>query len=153
MDETVGDGEETVVTDGVRYLVSRVGPHRIAISMGLAREVIQVRQLTRLPGSPDWVSGLLNLRGTVLTVIDLAKRLGLSSSGGLSVVVLEVDGRSLGVRVERVEGVVSSEDSRIDEVEEARQSDGLVAGVVRLADGTALLLDAEALVRSVLATA
>jgi purine-binding chemotaxis protein CheW len=120
--------------------------------MTAVREIVPVGVLTRLPGAPAWVLGLLNLRGAVLTVIDLADRLGLVAREGASVIVVEAGSRALGVRVDAVESVALAEEARVEPVEEARRSEGLVAGMVRLADGTALLMDADALLRSVLAT-
>lgn len=117
------------------------------------REIVSARNVTRLPGAPVWVLGLLNLRGTVLTVVDLAQRLGLATKAeGGSVVVVEHEGRALGVRVDVVHAVVASADATVEPVEAARAADGLVIGMVRLADGPALLMDAGALCRSVLVT-
>ncbi len=135
-----------------RYLVARVGTQRVAWEMTAVREIVPVGVLTRLPGAPAWVLGLLNLRGAVLTVIDLADRLGLAAREGASVIVVEAGSRALGVRVDAVESVALAEEARVEPVEEARRAEGLVAGMVRLADGTALLMDADALLRSVLAT-
>jgi purine-binding chemotaxis protein CheW len=145
--------EESPEPAAPRYLVARVGGQRVALVMTAVREIIPLRPMTRLPGAPDWVSGLLNLRGAVLTVVELSGRLGLAAGAAPSVIVLEVNGRSLGVRVELVESVALAEDARVEPVEEARAADGLVVGMVRLADGTALLMDAEALLHSVLTTA
>ncbi len=133
--------------------MTEVGGQRFAWALTVIREIVPARSVTRLPGAPTWVLGLLNLRGTVLTVIDLAARVGLPGGAGESVVVLEVDERSLGVRVDRVRAVASSEDAVVEPVEAARAADGLVTGMVRLAQGPAAVLDAAALCRSVLATA
>jgi purine-binding chemotaxis protein CheW len=136
--------------EGLRYLVTEVAGQRIAWELALVREIVPTRAVTRLPGAPAWVLGLLNLRGTVLTVIDLAVRLSLPPGAGESVVVVTVEGRSLGVRVDRVRSVASAE-ARVEPVDAARAADGLVTGMVRLPEGTAALLDAAALCRSVLA--
>ena len=149
---TLASIEESADPALPRYLVARVGTQRVAWVMTAVREIIPVRPMTRLPGAPEWVSGLLNLRGAVLTVVELSGRLGLARGPAPQVIVLEVNGRSLGVRVDVVESVALAEDARIEPVEDARTADGLVVGMVRLADGTALLMDAEALLRSVLAT-
>ena len=138
---------------GARYLVTEVAGQRFAWDLATVREVIPARAVTRLPGAPAWVLGLLNLRGTVLTVVDLAMRLGLSATAGESVVVLDLGGRALGVRVDRVRAVAAAEEVTIEGVEAARGAEGLVAGMVRLADGEAVLVDAAALGRSVLVMA
>jgi purine-binding chemotaxis protein CheW len=136
-----------------RYLLVEVGGQSVAWELVQIREIVSPRNVTRLPGAPVWVLGLLNLRGTVLTVVDLAQRLGLSSEAeGGSVVVVEYEGRALGVRVDLVHAVAASADATVEPVEAARAADGLVTGMVRLADGPALLMDAGALCRSVLVT-
>ena len=159
--DTAGSRPELMDADAVaatalpRYLVARAGGQRVAWEMSAVREIIPARAGTRLPGAPDWVIGLLNLRGAVVTVMDLAGRLALPAGAGQSVIVLEIDGRAMGVRVDAVESVASAEDTRVEPVEAARAAAGLVAGVVRLQDGerTALLMDARALVHSVLTAA
>ena len=42
--------------------------------IGTVREIVPVRRATRLPGAPDYVRGLINLRGAIVTVIDLSRR-------------------------------------------------------------------------------
>ena len=71
--------ERTPDPTAPRYLVVEVGGQRIAWDLTCIREIVTARAVTRLPGTPEWVLGLLNLRGTVLTVVDLATRLGLAS--------------------------------------------------------------------------
>ncbi len=138
---------------GARYLVTEVAGERMAWDLATVREIVPARAVTRLPGAPAWVLGLLNLRGTVLTVVDLATRFSLPPGDGESVVVLELDGRSLGVRVDRVRAVAAAEEVTLEGVEAARAAEGLVAGMVRLREGPAALVDAAALFKSVLATA
>ena len=138
---------------GVRYLITEVAGQRMAWELAMVREIVPTRAVTRLPGAPAWVLGLLNLRGTVLTVVDLAARLSLPAGAGESVVVLDVGGRALGVRVDRVRSVAAAEEVTVEGVEAARGAEGLVSGMVRLAEGPAALIDAAALCKSVLATA
>ncbi|MCE9603170.1 MAG: chemotaxis protein CheW [Gemmatimonadetes bacterium] len=129
------------------------GEQRFAWELGAIKEIVPTPVVTRLPGAPAWVLGLLNLRGRVVTVVDLAVRMGLPSGVGASIVVLELDGRMLGVRVDEVRSVANAEDATVEPVEAARAADGLVAGMVRLTEGTASLVDARAFARSVLVTA
>lgn len=141
------EGEES----GPRYLLARAAGQRVAIPLEDAREIITVRSVTRLPGALPWVSGLLNLRGTVLTVADLSVRLGGSASGG-PVVVVEVGERKLGLRVERVDGVQRAvRDEQPSDA--ARSAEGAVRGMAELPGGAALVVDVSALQRAALADA
>lgn len=128
------------------------GQQRFAWELSAIKEIVPARAVTRLPGAPVWVLGLLNLRGRVVTVADLALRMGLEAGADGSIVVLDVDGRMLGVRVDEVCAVANAEDAAVEPVEAARAADGLVAGMVRLSEGPAALVDAAAFARSVLVT-
>lgn len=134
---------------GPRYLVARAAGQRVAIPLEEAREIVHARQVTRLPGAVPWVAGLFNLRGTVLTVLDVAVRLGGSVSAG-PVIVVEVEERSVGLRVDGVDAVVMA-DGEEQQVAAARSADGGVRGTVMMHDGEALVLDVAALQRTALA--
>ena len=136
-----------------RYLVVVAGQQRFAWELSAIKEIVPARAVTRLPGAPVWVLGLLNLQGRVVTVADLALRMGLEAGTDGSIVVLDVEGRLLGVRVDEVRSVANAEDAAVEPVEAARAADGLVAGMVRLIEGPAALVDAVAFARSVLVTA
>jgi purine-binding chemotaxis protein CheW len=136
---------------GHRYLVARAAGQRIAISLEETREIIAVKSLTRLPGAPAWVAGLLNVRGSVITVIDVDARLGGASADG-PVVIVEQGGRTFGLRVSGVEAVHLATDAPLA-IEAARSADGVVRGMVPVGNAAALVLDVGALQRSALAEA
>jgi len=136
---------------GHRYLVARASGQRIAISLDETREIIAVKALTRLPGAPAWVAGLLNLRGSVITVIDVDARLGGAAAEG-PVVIVEQGGRTFGLRVSGVEAVHLATEAPFA-IEAARSADGVVSGMVPVGDAAALVLDVGALQRSALAEA
>lgn len=142
---TDGSGE------GPRYLVVRAAGQRVAIPLAEVRELVTVRDATRLPGAPSWVAGLYNLRGAVLTVADLGLRLGGEASAG-PVVVVEEGERRLGIRVHSVDGVGRAAGQEVS-VEPARTAAGVVRGLATFADGAALVLDVTELRRTALAEA
>lgn len=148
---TEPEGGEAPIRGAARYLVAQAAGQRVAFQIEAVREVIPARAPTRLPGADAWVLGLLNLRGTVLTVVDLTVRFGGASGTGASIVVLEVDGRTFGVQVERVEAVTDVADSLLTRVEEARSAGGLATAIAPVPGGTAMVLDVVALRRSALA--
>lgn len=138
---------------GPRFLVAEAAGRRIAFPLETVREIIAPRALTRLPGAGDWVLGLLNLRGLVLTVVDLSVRFEGDAGESPSVVVLELDGRQIGVQVRAVLAVTGAGDGphRVTAVDDARSADGLVGGQVEVPGGTALVIDVQALQHAALA--
>ncbi|MEX2181977.1 MAG: chemotaxis protein CheW [Gemmatimonadaceae bacterium] len=137
--------------EGRRYLLARAADQRVAFPLDAVREIIPPRVLTRLPGAGAWVLGLLNLRGLVLTVVDLTVRFGGTPGDSPSIVVLEMDGRLLGVQVTAVSAVSASADGTEAAVDDARSAEGLVRGLVEVPGGTALVIDVKALQHAALA--
>jgi purine-binding chemotaxis protein CheW len=60
-----------------------------ACDLDPVREIVRARPLVRLPGAPAWVVGIMNLRGTMLTVVDVSRRLGADTNGVPAFVVVE----------------------------------------------------------------
>ena len=93
-----------------RMVLLAVGEHRFGVPIARVREVIPARAYTPLPGSGAHVCGLINLRGRIVTVVDLGARLGLPPVRGLpehSIVIVEHAGRPVGLAVEEVARIVS----------------------------------------------
>ena len=91
-----------------QLLTVDAGGERYGCPLAAIREIVPGRRTTRLPGAPPHVRGLLNLRGALVTVLDLAAALGERTAAGEEeghVLVLEVDGRLAGCRVDHVRRV------------------------------------------------
>jgi chemotaxis signal transduction protein/hemoglobin-like flavoprotein len=79
------------------------------VEISTVREIIRVQEITRVPGVPDVVEGIINLRGVVVPIVDLRKRLGVTvTEQGINsrVIVTEIDEALVGVLVDAVTGVI-----------------------------------------------
>lgn len=95
------------------FLSVQIGAQEFAIGIKSIREIRGWIASTRLAHAPDFIKGMINLRGQVLVVVDLAKRLGLPASepGAASVVVVvENGGRTVGLLVDAVCDIISVPD-------------------------------------------
>jgi chemotaxis signal transduction protein len=148
-----------------RVLLIRLADHTYALPIALVREVIRARPLTPIPGAPRVALGLMNVRGMVCTVLDLAELLRDGSSrdeagewrddsasiaradAPASVVLLEHRGRAVGVAVDVVLGVYP-----VDGDGTPLERDGVVARDrhVQVGDDRIPLLDPEALLTRVM---
>jgi purine-binding chemotaxis protein CheW len=142
--------EESVAAP-VSGVVLRFGGARYAVDMSAVAEVVPVPVITRLPGVPTWLSGVVNWRGRVLPVVDLrplagAQQAPLPTSARL--VVLSQDELEVGVLADFVPGLLEAR-GEVVETMPATMSAGiaaLVRGVVDH-DGPVALLDAMAVLR------
>ena len=69
------------ITETMRYLTFRLGSELFAINVFKAREVLDVTRVTRVPGSPAYMRGVVNVRGNAIPVVDLRNKFGLPASG------------------------------------------------------------------------
>ena len=138
---------------GQRLLLFRCAGRLCACDLQAVREIVPSRTTTRLPGAPDWVSGLVNLRGTLLTVVDLPCRLGTEARRGRLVIVVESCGKTFGVAVDEVKDVLMLADDAFEPVEGQRSLGGIVRAFAHVGAGgdTALVFDLTAIAREALA--
>lgn len=77
-----------------QYLGFHLAGEECAIAILRVREILEYETVTRVPGTPPWVRGVMNLRGSVVPVIDLSAKLGLAAAAVTKrtcIVVCEVD--------------------------------------------------------------
>lgn len=142
-----------------RLLLFGVAGRLCACELAAVREIVPARAPTRLPGAPAWVCGIVNLRGTLLTVVDLAARFGVaegpaSAAAVRSLIVVEAAGKAFGIGVHDVRDVQAVSDDALEPVDAQRSSGGIVRALAHLGaarDETALVCDVAAIAREALA--
>ncbi len=131
----------------IEMLSFRLGDEEYAITVDAVKEVLKNRELTSVPNAPDYVMGVTALRGPVLPVIDLCKRLGLP--GGKKdeksrIIVVSVNEEDAGLSVDRVTGVVRIPADAVRPAPETIEHGGeFLRGIARKDDRLYILLDIE----------
>ncbi|MDR0615179.1 MAG: chemotaxis protein CheW [Synergistaceae bacterium] len=123
-----------------------VGEH-CGLDVNLVREIVHVPpRITRVPNAPHYVRGVINLRGTVIPVLDCAMKMGGSYTDNVAesrIVVAEFEGIQFGVLVDAVREVRSVADSLIETGDASRSGaigTGYVTGVAKMDDGRLIVL-------------
>lgn len=91
-------------------LAFRVAGQDYALDIMTVREIRSSIPATSLPRAPSYVRGVINLRGTVLPILDLARRLGIGEEAGTTrnvTIVVDHQGRSFGLMVDAVSDIIS----------------------------------------------
>lgn len=149
---------ETTIAEppaATRTLLFRVGSRVYGCDIDCVREIIPWRCATRLPGAPAYVQGLVNLRGTIVTVLDLAARLEPDapardeSSAARSIVLVEHGTRLVGAAVDEVMDVQGIAPEPVEEASGGARG-GLVRGLGHLEGEVVVLLDIHMLITQVL---
>ncbi len=123
-----------------------VGVEEYAIPILRVQEINRMMQITRVPQSPEFVEGVINLRGKIIPVVDLRARFGLGCSESTSenrIIVVEVSGRVIGFTVDKVNEVLRISANIVDDpptMVSGIETD-YVEGVGKLDDRLLILLD------------
>lgn len=107
-EEAPSEGEESGETV-VEYLAFRLGSEEYAVKVEDVREIIRLQKITDVPRAPGYVRGIISLRGVIIPVFDIKKRLGFEETGhtrATRIVVVAEEGMPQGIIVDKVTGVV-----------------------------------------------
>lgn len=123
-----------------------IANQRFGIDIMTVREIRAWSPVTRLPRVPDYVAGVVNLRGAVLPVIDLAARLGWTATEATPrnpIIVIEYDGQMRGLIVHDVADIVSIEAGTLQQPDAVGQESitHFLEGIAPLGDDMVMVLD------------
>jgi purine-binding chemotaxis protein CheW len=146
------DGDQEEGLEGARYLAFQLGDERYGVEIRKVREIIEVGKLTTLPLAPQHVRGVINLRGVVVPVIDLATRMGRADGNAADrscVIIIETMRRrglqATGLLVDGVSEVLALAPEDIEPSPVGSSGEGdIVLGIGKLPDGFLVLIDIDA---------
>jgi purine-binding chemotaxis protein CheW len=105
------------INEEVQVVAFKLRKEEYGFNILSVQEIKGLTDITRVPFTPDFIKGVINLRGSVLPVIDLKKRLGLQDTSyteSTRIVVVKIDDISVGMIVDAVTEVLSIDASHID---------------------------------------
>ena len=101
----------------LQWVTFRLDNETYGINVMQVQEVLRYTEIAPVPGSPDYVLGIINLRGNVVTVIDTRSRFGLEPgevTENSRIVIIEAEKQVIGILVDSVAEVVYLRSSEID---------------------------------------
>ncbi len=124
----------------------RVGRETYGVPITSLHEIVRVPEITAVPDAPDYLEGVINLRGKIVSVVDLRKRFGQSSVGvdrRSRILVVEHRGRLAGMIVDSASEVLKIPESDIEAAPAMMQEGGLdcVTGLGKYQGRLIILLD------------
>ena len=149
--------ETMTPTEQTQYLTFYIGSEEYAVALLRVREIIEYDTVTRVPSTPAWIRGVINVRGSVVPVVDLAVKFGLPETPVtrrtcIVIVEVQLDGQdtAMGVLSDSVSQVV---DLGPREIEPAppfgtRVKVDFLTGMAKLGKQFALILDIDRVLSS-----
>ncbi len=120
MSEEAAVVETAVQTNsrGGKYLTFKLASEEYGLEILKVREIMGLMEITKVPRTPDFVKGVINLRGKVIPVIDLRLKFGMESIEQTSetcIIVVEMDEMQMGVIVDKVSEVLDIDSKEIED--------------------------------------
>jgi purine-binding chemotaxis protein CheW len=113
---------EKVLTEASQYLTFRLDEEMFALDVNQVREILDFSTITKVPRAPEFMRGVINVRGSVVPVIDLKRKFGLpktEKSVDTRIVVMELNMEGeltvLGAMADSVHEVIELEAGQIEE--------------------------------------
>ena len=139
--------KDSAVNDPVlQWVTYHLEEEVYGINVMQVQEVLRLTEIAPVPGAPDYVLGIINLRGNVVTVIDTRRRFGLMSKEPDDVsriIIVEVNGNVIGMLVDSVAEVVYLHQSEIDTAPNVSNDDSsrFIQGVCSRDERLLILVD------------
>ncbi len=135
----------------VQMISFNIGTEQFGVEILMVQEIIMMSDVTEIPNAPDFVEGVINLRGNIIPVLDLRKRLRLRGgqaaqplTAGTRILVVDVDENITGFIVDSVSKVLSVPASRVfppPDIIVAGVQSQYISGVVHLENSILIVLD------------
>jgi purine-binding chemotaxis protein CheW len=137
---------EKIAVEEKQLVVFNLGEEAYAVDITMVREIIQLQPITRVPGTPPSVEGVINLRGSIIPIVDLRKRFQLikiEHNKDTRIVVVNCKGQDVGVIVDSVAQVLRIPVDSIEAASSVFSGDHLehLMGIVKLSNRLVILLD------------
>jgi len=150
--DVVAEKKDTSAIDG-KFLTFILGKEVYGIEILKAREIIGLMDITTVPQTPEYMKGVINLRGKVIPVIDLRLKFGMPEEEHTQetcVIVVEVNNTSLGIIVDSVSEVSDINGGEIEDAPSFGQGidTSFIMALGKVKDKIIILLDIEAVLSS-----
>ena len=141
-----GVTDEDLESQSTRYMIGISDGLRYGIDAEKVETILTDHTITHMPCVPEYVRGIVNLRGQILPVIDLRLRLGKMPQEDCCIMVVNVENESISILVDGVEKMVDIPKGAILPVPTQQSNQKLVSGMCSLpGGGTMLILDCDML--------
>jgi len=138
--------QNTLQSRKERYLTFFLGEEQYGIAIDRIKEIIAIMKVTNVPKTPEYMRGVINLRGSIIPVVDTRLRFGMETKEEdmhTAIVIVEVDKVNVGFIVDRVEEVASIDSSNLSEPPKFgnNMDTDFICSMAQMEDNVVMILD------------
>jgi purine-binding chemotaxis protein CheW len=129
----------------MQVIVFNLGNEKFALETKFIHGIEKMMDVTKVPLAPKYITGLINLRGNIIIVIDLKVYLGMNYiQKEENIIVVEIDEEKIGFIVDSVHEVTEVEDDMLDSMKDNNEK---ILGVIKFSEYIATLLNGDMLLK------
>ncbi|MDE6600116.1 MAG: chemotaxis protein CheW [Oscillospiraceae bacterium] len=152
MAENTTASRSAYTADGIEILFFNIGDISYGIEIKYVNEIINIEQITIVPKIPDYIKGVINIRGKVVPIISVRNRFGMEEipyDDRTCIIVLQFDdGDQVGIIVDRVQEVLIAKPGDISKAPDSKNvnANRYIKSIIEIEGDIKLLLDCDKLI-------
>ncbi len=132
-------------SDSTQYIVIQMGEEQYGIDIKYIENIVRMQNITRVPDVQSYFNGVINLRGEVVPVMSLRRKLGLLDdeiTNSTRIIIIKLENAPVGVIVDEVKEVVMIDEDEVDSVTTSKKDETTyIKGIGKTNEGLISLLD------------
>ncbi|WP_163193296.1 chemotaxis protein CheW [Clostridium thermarum] len=130
----------------MQIIVFRLNDEQFAVETSKVQGINDMMQITKVPGAPKYIKGLINLRGNVISLLDLELLLDIEKKGfeKNNIIILSIRDELVGIAVDAVSEVMDVTDNKLEKIKDNKNRE-YVKSIVNLGDRIVTLIDIDEL--------
>ena len=130
----------------MQFVIFKLGEEHFAVETDKVLSINDMMTITKVPKAPNYIKGLINLRGSIKSLVDLNLLLNIESDKKQNnIIILKVDEEELGVTVDDVEEVIDIEENRLQKLDN-HSTEANIKGIIHLEDKLLTVINIEKLI-------
>ncbi|MDF2504144.1 chemotaxis protein CheW [Clostridium sp.] len=131
----------------MQVVIFKLRDEQFAVETSKVQTISEAVTVTKVPRAPEYVKGLINLRGTVISLLDINLLLDVDKSENVqqSVIILKLEDELIGVSVDQVDEVLEIDETLIENIEEDTKK-AYIKGIINFKDRIVTFIDIDKLI-------
>ncbi len=132
----------------MQVVVFNIGDEQFAVETSKVQSINDLMKITKVPKAPDYIKGLINLRGNILSILDinLLLNMNLSNENNDNIIILKLEEELVGITVDAVDEVMEFTEEQLEKVYNDMDRP-YIKGVINLKDRIITLIDIDKLLQ------
>lgn len=129
----------------MQIVIFKLNDEQFAVETAKVQGINDMMEITKVPKAPNHIKGLINLRGSIISLLDINLLLDLPKDvNQTNIIILNMNEEQVGITVDQVDEVLEIEESLIERIDDERRK-GYIKGVINFKDRIVTLIDIDKL--------